>query len=286
MLPVGRFAPSPTGELHFGSLVAAVASYLEAKSVGGRWLIRVEDIDPPREIPGSADRILQALQAFGMRSDHPVLFQGARRENHRACVDRLLHEGKAFPCGCSRRDLPPSGVYPGTCRDGIPAGKAPRAVRLKVDDLPVRFKDGIQGEQGENLAESTGDFIIWRADGLPAYQLAVVVDDAFQGVTGIVRGHDLLGSTARQIHVARCLGLNVPSYAHHPVVVSPDRQKLSKRLDSDPVVTLPKAQTLARALAFLGHPCPATLPLAELWAWALENWDLSRVPRTGQAEAG
>ena len=286
MIPVGRFAPSPTGELHFGSLVAAVASYLETKSRHGHWLIRVEDIDPPREVPGSADRILQTLQAFGMRSDSPVLFQGTRRASHRALVDRLLQEGKAFPCGCSRRDLPESGVYPGTCRDGLPAGKAPRAIRLKVDDRPVVFEDRIQGELGENLAETTGDFVIWRADGLPAYQLAVVADDNFQAVTEVVRGHDLAGSTARQIHVARCLGLAVPSYAHHPVVVMPDRRKLSKRLESDPIATLPKAQTLQQALQFLGHPCPETLPLAGLWRWALDNWDLCRVPRATESQAG
>jgi glutamyl-Q tRNA(Asp) synthetase len=285
MTLTGRFAPSPTGELHFGSLVAAVASFLEAKSPGGHWLVRVEDIDPPREVPGSADRILQTLQAFGMRSDRPVLFQSTRRARHQALVDRLLDEEKAFWCGCSRRDLPESGIYPGTCRNGLRDGKTPRAVRLKVDDQPIRYLDRIQGEREENLSESTGDFVIWRADGLPAYQLAVVADDAHQGVTQVVRGYDLIDSTGRQIHVARNLGLPVPEYAHHPVVVTPDRQKLSKRLDSDPILALPKAQTLARALRFLGQPCPDALPIADLWDWAKEHWDISQIPRAGEAQA-
>ena len=279
MAPTGRFAPSPTGELHFGSLVAAVASFLEAKSRPGYWLIRVEDIDPPREVAGSADRILQTLQSFGMRSDRPVLFQSERRENHRRAVDRLLDEGKAFHCGCSRRDLPPSGIYPGTCRNGLPEGTKPRAVRLKVDSRAIRFLDRIQGEVSESLDRTTGDFVIWRADDLPAYQLAVVVDDAFQGVDQVVRGHDLIGSTARQIHVARSLGLDIPEYAHHPVVIAADEQKLSKRLESDPVATQPRARALERALHFLGQPCPRDMTLRELWGWALQHWNLERIPR-------
>ena len=280
MPPVGRFAPSPTGELHFGSLVAAVASFLNARSRSGQWLIRVEDIDPPREVAGSADSILMALQRFGMRSDRPVLFQSRRRAAHRALVDDLLRRGLAFPCACSRKDLPPSGIYPGTCRDGVPTGKTARSVRLRVDDRPVEFDDLVQGTISENLEETTGDFVIWRADDLPAYQLAVVADDAFQSVTEIVRGHDLLGSTARQVHVARCLGYPQPQYAHHPVVVSADRKKLSKRLQSDPIHLSPRAEILAGVLRFLGHDCPHGLNLAELWRWALDHWDLSRVPRT------
>lgn len=285
MSPTGRFAPSPTGDLHFGSLVAAVASYLNAKSRAGRWLIRVEDIDPPREVPGSADRILQSLQRLGMRADAPVVFQGQRRERHRAAADELLAKGLAYWCGCSRRDLPPSGVYPGTCRNSIPRGKSPRAIRLRVNSQPVCFDDQIQGKQCENLLETVGDFVIWRADDLPAYQLAVVVDDASQAVSEVVRGFDLLGSTARQVHVANCLGLAIPEYAHHPVVISPDRQKLSKRLQSDPILSLSRRQTLTGALRFLGQACPDNLELQELWTWALAHWDLSRVPRVSQAEA-
>ena len=265
--------------------MAAVASYLEAKSRGGRWLIRVEDIDPPREVPGSADRILDTLQRFGLRSDRPVLFQGRRREAHRALVDRLVEDGKAYWCGCSRRDLPATGIYPGTCRAGIPRGRSPRAVRLRVDGSPVSFSDRIQGKVSETLSDTTGDFVVWRADGLPAYQLAVVADDAHQGVTEVVRGHDLISSTARQVHVARCLGVPVPTYAHHPVVVTPGgRNKLSKRLDSDPIAALPRRQALEQALRFLGQPCPTGMLLPDTWQWALENWNLALVPAAGALE--
>ena len=279
MSPVGRFAPSPTGELHFGSLVAAVASYLEAVSRGGEWLVRVEDIDPPREVPGSADRILQTLQDFGLRSDRPVVFQSQRTAAYLAARERLLAEGRAFWCGCSRSELPPSGVYPGTCRDGLPPGKEPRALRLRVDAEPVRFVDAIQGEVAEDLSSTVGDFVIWRADGLPAYQLAVVVDDAWQGVTEVVRGHDLLESTARQVQVYRSLGLEPLRYAHHPVAVGGDGRKLSKRLGSDPLGHASRAETLRLALDFLGQGCPDGLPLNELWRWARGHWRLDRVPR-------
>jgi glutamyl-Q tRNA(Asp) synthetase len=285
MTPTGRFAPSPTGELHFGSLVAAVASCLNARARGGQWLVRVEDIDPPREVPGSADHILRDLQRFGLRSDRPVVFQSRRRARHREAVDQLLDAGLAFHCGCSRRDLPPSGTYPGTCRHGIPEGRSPRAVRLRAGPEPIEFVDQIQGRVRENLSETSGDFVIWRADDLPAYQLAVVVDDADQGVTEVVRGYDLIGSTARQIQVYRSLGLACPEYAHHPVAVGKDREKLSKRFESDPVAQLPAEQTLTRVLHFLGQDCPAGLELLELWRWAMDNWQLGRVPITAKAPA-
>jgi glutamyl-Q tRNA(Asp) synthetase len=275
---IGRFAPSPTGDLHFGSLVAAVASCLNVRSVGGHWLIRVEDLDPPREVRGSSDRILEALQSFGMRSDMPVLFQSTRFGAHRAAVERLLTSGAAYWCGCSRSELPSDGIYPGTCRAGLPAGKSPRAVRLKTEDQPIRFHDRIQGEIREVLSETTGDFIVWRADGLPAYQLAVVVDDAYQAVTEVVRGYDLLASTARQIHVQRCLGIPEPAYAHHPVVVTSDGQKLSKRLGADPIEAERPLEVLRLALRFLGQPCPLLAGLGETWRWALANWNVARVP--------
>ena len=284
MIPTGRFAPSPTGDLHFGSLVAAVASYLETKSRGGHWLVRVDDIDPPREVPGSADRILLALQSFGMRSGRPVVFQSQRTNAYRTVLENLLDEGLAFPCGCTRSELPPSGIYPGTCRNGLAPGKSPRAVRLAVSNKPVRFIDGIQGEFSENLSETCGDFVIWRADGLPAYQLAVVVDDSWQGVTEIIRGCDLLGSTARQIHVANCLGLESPRYAHHPVAATAGKHKLSKRLGSDPIENSPRSQTLELALRFLGQDPPGGLPLDELWIWAIDHWDIERVPRKQRIE--
>ena len=278
MQQIGRFAPSPTGDLHFGSLVAAVASYLQAKSSGGQWLIRVEDIDPPREVTGSADRILADLQRFGMQPDQPVLYQSHRSEAYQFAITDLLDRGHAYWCGCSRSELPASGVYPGTCRSGLAKGKSPRSVRLRVDNVSVSFTDLVQGPIKENLGESVGDFVIRRADGLFAYQLAVVVDDSYQGVTEIVRGADLLGSTARQIHLQHCLGLATPVYAHHPVAVGSDGIKLSKRLGSDPVASLPPSQALEMALRFLGQPCPGGLSDKELWAWALGNWRLSRIP--------
>jgi len=278
MQQIGRFAPSPTGDLHFGSLVAAVASYLQAKSSGGQWLIRVEDIDPPREVPGSAERILADLQRFGMQPDQPVLYQSHRSEAYEFAINDLLDRGHAYWCGCSRSELPASGVYPGTCRSGLANGKSPRSVRLRVDDVAVSFTDLVQGPIKENLGESVGDFVIRRADGLVAYQLAVVVDDSYQGVTEIVRGADLLGSTARQIHLQQCLGLATPVYAHHPVAVGSGGIKLSKRLESDPVALLPPSQVLEMALRFLGQPCPGGLSDKELWAWALGNWRLSRIP--------
>ena len=284
MIPTGRFAPSPTGDLHFGSLVAAVASYLEAKSKNGRWLVRVDDIDPPREVPGSADRILLALQSFGMRSDRPVVFQSRRTDAYQAALQILLDKGIAFPCGCTRSELPASGIYPGTCRNGLPPGKSARAIRLTVSVEPVRFFDEIQGDVSECLSETCGDFVIWRADGLPAYQLAVVVDDAWQGVTEVIRGCDLLGSTARQVHVARCLGLSSPRYAHHPVAATPGRHKLSKRLGSDPIDNSSRSHTLELALKFLGQAPPAGLPLDELWKWALDHWNIERVPREERIE--
>ena len=276
---IGRFAPSPTGDLHFGSLVAAVASYLQAKSVGGQWLIRVEDIDPPREVPGSARSILEDLQRFGMQPDQPVLYQSNRSDAYELAITDLLDQGYAYWCGCSRSELPASGVYPGTCSNGLPKGKSPRAVRLRVNDVAVGFTDLVQGQVEENLRELVGDFVIRRADGLAAYQLAVVVDDAFQGVTEVVRGADLLGSTARQIHLQNCLGLATPVYAHHPVAVGSDGTKLSKRFGSDPVASSSPAQALEMALRFLGQPCPEGLSDKELMAWALSNWRLSRIPQ-------
>jgi len=281
----GRFAPSPTGELHFGSLLAAVASYLQAKTSGGHWLVRIEDIDPPREVAGSATRILSDLQRLGMRPDFPVLYQSTRVAAYREALGRLLHRGQAFRCGCSRADLPASGVYPGTCRGGIPRGKAPRTIRLFVPDDPITFTDLIQGAVSENLAESVGDFVVWRADDLPAYQLAVVVDDAFQEITQVVRGADLLDSTARQIWLQRCLGFPTPSYAHYPVVLARDGNKLSKRLGSDPISAADPAGALEAALRFLGQPCPADLDLDSLWRWAGRHWRLSSVPRQAAAHA-
>jgi glutamyl-Q tRNA(Asp) synthetase len=274
----GRFAPSPTGDLHFGSLVSAVASFLQTKHVHGMWLIRMEDIDPPREVPGSATRILNDLGRLGLNSDRPVLCQSTRTRAYESAVETLLSEGKAFWCGCSRNDLPPSGIYPGTCRNGLAPGKFPRAVRLKVKGSTIRFTDLIRGTFEEKLEHSAGDFIIRRADGLPAYQLAVVVDDAFQGITEVVRGSDLLESTARQIHLQQALGLPTPSYLHHPLAVSGDGKKLGKRFGSDPVGRLPAAEAVSIALRFLGQKPPGGMELKKLWSWACEHWQAESIP--------
>jgi glutamyl-Q tRNA(Asp) synthetase len=276
---VGRFAPSPTGALHFGSLVSALASFLQARSRGGRWLVRVEDIDPPREVAGSAESILQDLDALGLHHDGEVLYQSTRHEAYREAASVLLEQGKAFWCGCSRKDLPRSGIYPGTCRDGIPSGKSPRAIRLRVDGT-VRFHDEIQGEHVEDLCRSTGDFVIVRADRLPAYQLAVVVDDAFQQVSHVMRGMDLFESTARQIFLQRSLGLDTPRYAHHPLAIQPEGHKLGKRFGSRPLAGASADKTLYQALEFLGQSPPKGLPARALLDWAIGHW------RTGSVPAG
>ncbi len=277
---VGRFAPSPTGDLHFGSLIAATASYLQTKHAGGQWLIRMEDIDPPREVPGSATAILRDLAQLGLNSDRAVLFQSTRTQAYESAVDRLLAEGKAFCCACSRKDLPVSGIYPGTCRNGLPPGKSPRTVRLNVAGATIRFTDLIQGGIEEDLGYSTGDFVIRRADDLPAYQLAVVIDDDFQGVTEVVRGADLLESTARQIYLQHCLGLKTPAYAHLPLLTGADGKKLGKRYGSDPVGRLPAAAAIQLALQFLGQNPPDEMALEELWSWAKEHWQIKSIPPT------
>jgi glutamyl-Q tRNA(Asp) synthetase len=216
---------------------------------------------------------------LGLYSDQPVLYQSTRTRAYQSAIDTLLSEGKAFWCGCSRNDLPPSGIYPGTCRNGLAPGKYPRAVRLKVKGGTIRFTDLIQGAIVENLEHSVGDFIIYRADGLPAYQLAVVVDDAFQGITEVVRGSDLLASTARQIHLQHALGLPTPAYAHHPLAISDDGKKLGKRFGSDPVGRLPAAEAVSVALQFLGQNPPGGMELKELWSWACEHWQPESIPR-------
>ena len=276
---IGRFAPSPTGDLHFGSLVSAVGSYLEAKCAGGTWLLRVEDIDPPREIAGSAERIINDLRRLGMTPDGPVLYQSSRYDAYQQSVSGLLANGQAYPCACSRKDLPESGIYPGTCRNGIAPGKNPRSVRFNVNEDNCEFIDSIQGRVSDSPAGISGDFIIQRADGLFAYQLAVVVDDAFQGVTQVVRGADLLDSTSRQICLQKALGYKTPDYAHLPVAMSADGRKLGKRFQTDPVANNDPAHAVELALRFLGQDPPSNSSLDSLWDWALGNWNSKLVPR-------
>lgn len=279
----GRFAPSPTGDLHFGSLIAAVASYLEARRHNGQWLVRIEDIDPPREVEGSAERILAQLAAFGMTPDEEVLFQSTRMAAYEETIQTLLKQGDAYWCGCSRSDLPASGAYPGTCRQGLPAGREPRSVRFKTKNVSFTINDQVQGPLQARLQQPGDDFVIRRADGLPAYQLAVVVDDAFQSISHIVRGADLLDSTPRQVALQTRLGLPTPAYAHVPLATDDSGRKLSKRLDSDPVSLQSPARGLRAALEFLGHQPPASDNMKDTWDWALSHWDISRIPPTAVA---
>ncbi len=287
----GRFAPSPTGPLHFGSLVAALGSYLDARANGGQWLLRIEDVDEPRTVPGAADGIRRTLEAFGFEWDGDVVVQSERIDRYHAGLVRLQLDGLVYPCACSRSEIAAatqivavdSGlVYPGTCRCGLGAGKAARAWRLRVPDREFSFVDRVQGRARQNLEREVGDFILLRADGQYAYQLAVVVDDAAQDINSVVRGVDLIDSTARQIWLQECLGLPTPSYAHLPVVVNAAGEKLSKQTLAVAVAPADGSAILARAMAFLGHTVPAEiqdLPVADFWRWAIADWSITRVPR-------
>ncbi|HXA16625.1 MAG TPA: tRNA glutamyl-Q(34) synthetase GluQRS [Thermoanaerobaculia bacterium] len=263
MKPTGRFAPSPTGPLHLGSLVAAVGSWLCARRDGGRWLVRMEDLDTPRVVPGSADEILRALARYGLNWDGDVVYQSQRMALYDDALTTLRARNLVYDCACSRADLQraasaPVGrepVYPGTCRFGLPPGRPARAVRFRAPKTIIAFDDMVLGHIDEDVSETTGDFVVRRADGVYAYQLAVVVDDAAQGVTQVVRGADLLPSTARQIALQRALDLPTPLYAHLPLVVNADGSKLGKRDGALPLPALDEkkvAETLAFALRFLG----------------------------------
>ncbi len=278
---VGRFAPSPTGPLHFGSLAAAVASYLQARTQGGQWLLRIEDIDPPREQVGASDEIIRALEKYGFEWDGEIIFQSANHAAHEAALASLVDQELAYRCRCSRRDLAdaPRGamgtIYPGTCRNGCEAGEA--AIRLLSNDSEIAFDDVLQGRVAQHLESESGDFIIRRRDGLIAYHLAVVVDDELQGVTEVVRGIDLLDSTPRQIWLQRLLGYQVPQYAHIPVITHDDGDKLSK-LTGAPAISLESVpETLCAVLGVLRQkPVPelsAASP-SDVWSWALENWQM------------
>ncbi len=287
----GRFAPSPTGPLHFGSLVAAVGSYLDARAAGGRWLLRIEDVDTPRNVPGAAEDILATLTAFGFEWDGEVIWQSSRAGRYREVLDALRRSGDAYACGCSRREVADSRsalsidgglVYPGTCRNGLANGRQARAWRLRVPDREIAFVDRIQGEVGHNLERAVGDFVLLRADGLFAYQLAVVVDDADSGITDIVRGADLIDSTPRQIWLQRRLGVPTPRYAHLPVATNAAGEKLSKQTLAPAVPAGGGVPLLTTALRFLGQTVPPEverLSLAEFWPWAIAHWQIASVPR-------
>ena len=294
---IGRFAPSPTGPLHVGSLVAALGSYVMAKREGGLWLLRIEDLDTPRVAPGMADDILRTLEILGFRWDGEVLHQSRRTAVYQEALDRLVREGAAYPCGCSRAEIarvasaPHPGeegpAYPGICRNGLPDGKKARAVRVRAGDEAISFQDGVMGVSSRILSACGGDFVVKRADGPFAYQLAVVVDDAESGVNQVVRGADLLSSTPRQIHLQRLLGYSTPSYYHLPLVTGPGGMKLSKR---DNAVSLASGRDLRRegrlllfdTLRFLGQDPPPDLRNAtccEILRWAIHSFAPGAIPR-------
>lgn len=281
----GRFAPSPTGLLHAGSLTTAVGSYLEARSRGGEWLLRIEDLDTPRMVPGAADAILRTLERFGFEWDGPVLYQSARHAHYREALDRLIEGGFAYRCTCSRKEIHAAArrgedgfIYPGWCRRQPLHAREGGAWRLRVDDRETVCADRLQGRYVQRLERDIGDFVLLRADGYWAYQLAVVVDDALQGVNDVVRGADLLVSTPRQMHLQRCLGLPLPGYCHLPLLVNLAGEKLSKQTLAPAVRAEYAVQALSGALTRLGHRPPDGLSLTEIWAWAKTEWRLERVP--------
>lgn len=278
---VGRFAPSPTGPLHFGSLIGALASYLDARANKGRWLVRIEDLDPPREITGAADDILQCLVAHGLQWDGDILWQSQRHLAYQQAIETLLSQGRAFYCDCSRAQLAAHrGIYPGTCRSRRQPATANSAIRLNVDEAIIDFNDRLQSHQSQRLRSEVGDFVIRRRDHYYAYQLAVVVDDAFQGITDIVRGSDLLSSTARQIYLQQQLALPTPRYLHIPVAAGADGQKLSKQTFAPALDQQQAAANLRKALRFLNQPEPEsslTSPASILIA-ASAQWQPAQIP--------
>lgn len=276
----GRFAPSPTGELHFGSLVAALASWLRARQHHGDWLLRVEDIDPPREVAGSAQAILDTLDRFALHADAPVVYQSRRGAAYRDALHQLQRDGHAFACWCSRSDLDAARlVHHELHRDGHcltpPRDDRPPAWRLRVPDIEIAFDDALQGPQHQNVRSIVGDFVLRRADGLWSYQLACVVDDAHQGITEVVRGCDLLDSTPRQILLQRLLGLPTPAYLHLPLAVNAAGEKLAKSSHAAPVTGDDPRTAIARALRFLGQPVPDAPDAATLLQLAAQHVDFS-----------
>ncbi len=281
---IGRYAPSPTGPLHFGSLVTAVASYLEAKTQSGKWLLRMEDLDKPREMPGAADDILRTLEGYGFEWDVDVVYQNERSDLYQAYLEKLKEEQRVYPCNCSRReiaDIAHAGiegpVYPGHCRHGLSSERQQVAWRLRVDNDHLVFTDKLYGNIHHHLQTDFGDFVLKRADGLFAYQLAVVVDDAEQGITHIVRGADLLNSTSRQIYLQQQLGLITPHYCHIPLVKNTQGEKLSKQTAAPAISINDASEQLINALSFLGFDVSGLSPVmtvSAVWDWALENWQL------------
>lgn len=287
----GRFAPSPTGPLHFGSLIAATGSFLQARAYRGEWLLRIDDIDPPREIPGASEDIRATLERFGFEWDGPIVYQSQRNEIYQETLAGLRANGCIYPCACTRKTIAETQalvgtdrphVYPGTCRKGLGKGRSPRLLRLDTRDSRIRFHDLVQGKCYYDMENDIGDFVVLRADGLFAYQLATGVDDALQGITQVVRGSDLLDSTPCQILIQQQLGLVSPEYAHLPVILNPFGQKLSKQNLAPALDHRQSSHLLWQALKALGQRPPAELGQdspANLWQWAIEHWQAENIPR-------
>lgn len=287
---IGRFAPTPSGPLHFGSLVAALASFLDARAKGGQWRVRIEDLDPPRCMPGAADIILRQLEAHALLWDGEVVYQSTRTEAYRDALKALRGLGLAYPCTCSRSLIRAQStrlgvegpIYPGTCRLRPPAPGRPHALRLDTRGVVIDFTDRLYGPIRQDIEQALGDFVIWRVEDIASYHLAVVVDDAWQGVTDVVRGADLLDSTPRQIALQRLLGLPTPHYLHLPLALAPNGQKLSKQNLAPALAPEHAPQALVRALRFLGQPLEPGLedePPDVILAWAIPRWRPEAIPR-------
>jgi len=290
---IGRFAPSPTGPLHRGSLIAALASWLDVRAAGGRWHLRIDDVDRHRARASAAQDIRTALEAAGLAWDGAVQVQDERRGHYQAALEQLAEQGRAYPCACTRREVTAAGkvgragmIYPGTCRDGLPTGRAARSWRFRVPAGAMTFNDRRLGPQSLVPSAAIGDFVIRRGDGLHAYHLAMVVDDAALGVTDVVRGVDLLPATAPQILLRDALGLAQPRHLHVPVARGKDGRKLSKTNAAAPVDPRRAGTAITDALGFLGHPPPADLagaPPESLLAWAIAHWRIRAIPADGLA---
>ena len=284
-LYIGRFAPSPTGPLHFGSLVAALASYLDAKSKTGTWLVRIEDLDPPRESAGAAEIILEQLQTLGFVWDGEILYQSSRLEAYETALQQLNTRGLCFCCNCTRPRIQALGtIYDGHCRanKNILERSEQHAIRIQTANQIIRFGDLIQGKHHQNIELDVGDFVIKRKDNLFAYQLAVVVDDAFQNVTDVVRGFDLIDSTARQIYLQQQLFVPTPRYAHFPVATNTAGEKLSKQQHASGINVSRSSECLLQAMKFLGLNVDPELtgePPKVLMNWAIPQWDIQNVPK-------
>ncbi len=279
----GRFAPSPTGPVHFGTLIAAVGSYLQAKKNNGQWLIRIEDVDTTRKVAGTDKDILDTLETFGFEWDDTILYQSNQTRHYELALSNLIEQSLIFPCLCSRKQLAKfeQPIYPGTCKNRTLPEMSEHALRIISNDTVIAFDDIVMGQQSQNIQTECGDFILKRRDGLFAYQLAVVVDDVLQGITEIVRGSDLLDSTPRQIYLQQLLGFTTPKYCHLPLAVDAEGKKISKSEGAEKVDRNNREKLLYRVLTFLGQMPPVDLSdssVDDIWKWAIFNWDVNQVP--------